>query len=388
MIHASLCTGIGACELAASWLGWDNAFSCEIDAFCQRVLKYYYPNSKHYGNIYETDFSKWRGKIDVLTAGFPCQPFSCAGSRKGAEDDRYLWPEVLRVIGEIRPTWFIGENVAGITSMVLPGDEIEVGSYKDIFDESYQETEVRQQFVIDRICDDLESIGYSVQPIVIPACAVGAPHRRDRIWFIANRADTGLESVQQEWQDGIHEFSHVTYTDRERCDDRGNNWQKRQFYIDKKRYSKKVKSKRTERKYRISPHCPFITNAPGTGLQNRIISARCQNEKENNTRQDARPKRYGKEWITSNANCELLSDERRDKQDITIESFNFSNCWEKFPTQSPVCGRDDGIPDKLSGITVPQWITESTKAYGNTMVPQVVYQIFKCIEEIEKQSNF
>lgn len=278
MIHASLCTGIGACELAASWLGWDNAFSCEIDAFCQRVLKYYYPNSKHYGNIYETDFSEWRGKIDVLTAGFPCQPFSCAGSRKGAEDDRYLWPEVLRVIGEVKPTWFIGENVAGITSMVLPGDEIEVGSYKDIFDESYQETEVRQQFVIDRICNDLERIGYSVQPIVIPACAVGAPHRRDRIWFVANRTDTGFESVQQ-WKDGIYEFSHVTNTD------------------------------------------------------------------------------------------------------------HVSKCWEEFPTQSPVCGGDDGIPDQLSNITVSRWIAESTKAYGNSMVPQVVYQIFRAIEETEKHST-
>lgn len=104
MTHASLCTGIGACELAASWLGWSNAFSCEINEFCHRVLKYYYPNSKHYENIFGTDFTEWRGKIDVLTAGFPCQPFSCAGTRKGADDDRYLWPEVLRVIREVKPT--------------------------------------------------------------------------------------------------------------------------------------------------------------------------------------------------------------------------------------------------------------------------------------------
>ena len=165
-VHASFCTGIGACELAAMWMGWRNAFSCEIDPFCHQVLKYYYPHIKHYGNIFGTDFSEWRGKNDILTAGFPCQPFSCAGSRKGAEDDRYLWPEVLRGVDEIRPNWFIGENVAGITSMVLPGDEIKVESYTDLEGESYLETEMRQQFIVDRICNDLESIGYSVQPLL------------------------------------------------------------------------------------------------------------------------------------------------------------------------------------------------------------------------------
>lgn len=213
-VHASFCTGIGACELAAMWMGWRNAFSCEIDPFCHQVLKYYYPHIKHYENIFGTDFSEWRGKIDILTAGFPCQPFSCAGSRKGAEDDRYLWPEVLRGVDEIRPNWFIGENVAGITSMVLPGDEIKVGSYTDLEGESYLETEMRQQFIVDRICNDLESIGYSVQPIIIPACAVGAPHRRDRIWFIANCSNARPEGMQQ-GENGIHEFEVTANTDKE-----------------------------------------------------------------------------------------------------------------------------------------------------------------------------
>ena len=180
MTHASLCTGIGACELAATWMGWKNAFSCEVDEFCNRILKYHYPNAIHYGNILEQDFREWRGRIDVLTAGFPCQPFSIAGKRNGADDDRYLWPEVLRAIEEIRPTWFTGENVSGITSVVFPGSEITVGRYTDTTGESYKATEMRQQFVIDRICNDLESVGYQVQPVIIPACAVGAPHRRDQ----------------------------------------------------------------------------------------------------------------------------------------------------------------------------------------------------------------
>lgn len=309
MTHASLCTGIGACELAATWMGWQNAFSCEIDKFCQRILKFYYPNSKHYGNIYESDFSKWRGKIDILTAGFPCQPFSCAGARKGAEDDRYLWPEVLRVISEIRPTWFIGENVAGITSMVLSGDEITVASYTDIFGESYQETEMRQQFIVSRICDDLESIGYSVQPVIIPACAVSAPHRRDRIWFIANSERFGSNQVY-----------------------------------------KKIQSQQ--------PNGTWIDRFSGQQYAPDSEMLRCEIPKE------TRAGRNG------------------------FEDTYFCTDWRYFPTQSPVCCGNDGLSSGLSGITFSKHRIESIKAYGNSMLPQVVYQIFKCIEEIENQSNF
>ena len=200
MTHASLCTGIGACELAATWMGWKNLFSCEIDEFCNKVLKHHYPKATHYGNIFDQDFREWRGRVDVLTAGFPCQPFSCAGKRNGAEDDRYLWPEVLRVINEVRPTWFIGENVGGIITMVLPGEETKVGSYTDVCGENYTMYEKRQRYVIEQIRIDLASIGYSVQPVVIPACAVGAPHRRDRVWFLARRddvTDTGGAGLQE-----------------------------------------------------------------------------------------------------------------------------------------------------------------------------------------------
>ena len=129
-----------------------------------------------------------------------CQPFSVAGARNGAEDDRYLWPEVLRVISEVRPTWFIGENVSGIITMVLPGEETKVGSYTDVCGESYTMCEKRQRYVIEQIRIDLASIGYSVQPVVIPACAVGAPHRRDRVWFLARRddvTDTGGAGLQE-----------------------------------------------------------------------------------------------------------------------------------------------------------------------------------------------
>lgn len=186
MNHASLFSGIGGFDLAAREVGWNNVFQCEIDPFCQSVLKYYFPKTVLYEDIKRTDFTSWKGKIDVLTGGFPCQPFSVAGQRKGADDNRYLWPEMLRVIRETRPLWVIGENVAGITNMVQPGSETDVETKSDQDEENYKETILEQEYIINTICDDIEREGYSVQPIIIPACGVGAPHRRDRVWFIAN----------------------------------------------------------------------------------------------------------------------------------------------------------------------------------------------------------
>lgn len=140
LVHGSLFSGFDAPSVAASWMGWKNAFHCEINPFCNEILKYWFPNSEHYEDITKTDFSQWKGRIDVLTGGFPCQPFSLAGQRKGADDNRYLWPHMLRAIREIRPAWVIGENVAGILTMVQPGKETEVGS-QPLFSEKITEKE-------------------------------------------------------------------------------------------------------------------------------------------------------------------------------------------------------------------------------------------------------
>jgi len=138
LVHGSLFSGFDAPSVAASWMGWKNAFHCEINPFCNEILKYWFPNSEHYEDITKTDFSQWKGRIDVLTGGFPCQPFSLAGQRKGADDNRYLWPHMLRAIREIRPAWVIGENVAGILTMVQPGKETEA---KPLFSEKITEKE-------------------------------------------------------------------------------------------------------------------------------------------------------------------------------------------------------------------------------------------------------
>lgn len=137
MTHASIFSGIGGAELAAAWMGWTNLFHCEIQDFPRQVLDYWFPDSISYGDITRTNFEQWNGKVDVLTGGFPCQPFSLAGQRRGADDNRYLWPEMLRAIREINPTWVVGENVIGIKTMVESCEEIKVGRTDDLFEENY-----------------------------------------------------------------------------------------------------------------------------------------------------------------------------------------------------------------------------------------------------------
>jgi DNA (cytosine-5)-methyltransferase 1 len=114
--HASLFTGIGGFDLAASWMGWQNVFQCEIEPFCQRVLKCFYPQCELFTDIKTSNFTQYHGQIDIITGGFPCQPFSVAGKRQGTDDNRYLWAEMLRAIREVQPRWVVAENVFGLLS--------------------------------------------------------------------------------------------------------------------------------------------------------------------------------------------------------------------------------------------------------------------------------
>lgn len=346
LTHASLFSGIGGFDYAAALLGWINIFDCEIDAFCRKVLEYHFPNSVHYGDITKQIFKEWRGKIDVLSGGFPCQPFSLAGQRKGADDNRYLWPQMLRVIREIRPTWVVGENVAGILTMVQPGAEVEVGGQASLFGEDYRKRVLhRQEYVIETICRDLEREGYAVQPLLIPACAVGAPHRRDRIWFIAHRTNAGTETMQFTGENGIYAVGTSSHTDGDRYTSCGT--------------SCRIEKERRER-------------AAVSGQR----GGRCEwfNGLDGFSRIAADP--YGKRQIYGN-------DQRTERWSEPDEQFKTqysSSIWEKFPTQSPICSGDDGLSGRLDGITFSKWRQESVKAYGNAIVPQVAYEIFKAIE--------
>jgi DNA (cytosine-5)-methyltransferase 1 len=160
--HVSLFSGIGGIDIAAERAGFTTVLFCECDPYCQAVLRKHWPGVPIIDDVRKVNRESVNGGIDLISGGFPCQPVSCAGKRLGKGDDRWLWPEMLRVVAELRPRWVLGENVAGLLSMGIDG-----------------------------VLSDLEGIGYEVQPFVIPACAVNAPHRRDRVFIVAHRDGNG-----------------------------------------------------------------------------------------------------------------------------------------------------------------------------------------------------
>lgn len=376
--HASLFSGIGGAELAASWLGWTNVFHCEIQEFQRKVLEYWFPNSISYEDITKTDFSEWRGHIDVLTGGFPCQPFSVAGKRNGAEDNRYLWGEMLRAIRQIQPTWVVGENVNGILSMVQPSKETKMGRTDDLFDENFIYRK-EQKFTIEVICEDLERAGYSVQPFVIPACAVGAPHRRDRVWIVAHRTDTGTEDLQQGGKNGVSQSFFTSNTNSNRQRDRKD---------------KQIFEQRCNRTTNIGKGCKDATSSNTQCFGGNKVDNKIQCEQSNGERT------YGKGMFRTSFNTNgkgwnaLRYDDGYSEATQQAESqFGRADCpqswWRNFPTQSPVCNRDDGLPFKVADLTLSlaKWRSKSIEALGNAWVPQVAFEIFKAIDFYDKNNK-
>jgi len=255
--HGSLFSGIGGFDLAAEWCGWKNVFHCEWNEFGQRVLKHYWPEADSFGDITKTDFTKYNGAVDIISGGFPCQPYSTAGKRKGKEDERHLWPEMLRAIREIAPRFVVGENVRGLVNW-------------------------NGGLVFDEVQADLEAEGYEVAAFLIPAASVNAPHGRSRIWFVAK----------------------------------------------------------------------YAANADSNG-------------------------QHG-----GNSQYEKQSSQRGQYAQRNLKPLRSD--FGKFPTQSPLCGGNDGLSCELDGITFSKWRAESIKAYGNAIVPQVAYQIFKTIDFLDQ----
>ena len=422
MTHGSLFSGIGGFDLAAEWMGWENVFHCEWNAFGQRVLKYYWPNAISYEDITKTDFTIHRGRIDILTGGFPCQPYSMAGKRKGKDDERHLWPEMLRAIREIQPRWVVGENVLGLVNW-------------------------NGGLVFHEVQTDLEAEGYEVWPYVLPAVSVNAPHRRDRVWFVAKNTkcngflqreseQKGAEIRQQRntctgSSIGVHLSEGPTpnptsdgFNDQSTEANNGIGQNNKQPRAQRKRTAKGLGDERP------------TPNPNGNGLNQRngndeintsegrldaqrdtlpgngdgdaadTDTTRCKDWAEQHRGQSA-PCRKGKHCscghcigVTPDTDNEGLQErpiskwhgeKRRQEQSGPIEQSAgnawkaHSTNWRDFPTTEPtIRTRNDGLSARLDSITFSKWRNESIKAGGNAIVPQVVYQIFKAIEQYEK----
>lgn len=492
MTHASVFSGIGGPEVAATMLGWENLFHCEINPFGRKVLDYWYPNAKSYEDITTTDFTEWRGRVDVLTGGFPCQPFSYAGRRRGSEDDRYLWPAMYRAIDEIQPTWVVAENVAGILTMVEQGKVSEVASQATLFGEgdTLHRYQLRETFTLERICTDLESHGYAVQPVLIPACAVGAPHRRDRVFIVARRiasdtydgadrrtaredeskgreeriqerhevrksdepnqvrreseriaatdtissregtsrasgesessrgdthqqpsergsaterldrlhailrpsADSGQsrpESVRRERQDAIHRSRPVADTGS--CGQSASE-------LESERERTEVQQQGGEQSF------DGIGRPSATRLAPHPDSHRgCEVDEhmESKLEDGAKPVSNGGQRNVADT-CHAGLQEARPEQPTAgnrgfgvrtgewVERFGrgeeIGSRWANFPSVSPIHRGNDGLPFDVDSLTLSfgKWRTEALKAYGNAILPQVMYEIFRAIEIVEQ----
>lgn len=310
MKHGSLFTGIGGFDYAAELMGWDNLFQCEKDEYCNALLKQNFPNTIKHGDIKETNFSRYRGSIDVLSGGFPCQPYSSAGKRKGTEDERHLWPEMLRVIREVSPRWVVGENVRGLTNW-------------------------NGGLVFDEVQSDLEAAGYEVTPFLLPAAGVNAPHRRDRIWFIAH--STGIRC-----RGNISTRSALQWN-KCSCGEIGSSNSEAGFIADANNATPQRQREYSGEILSFSESEGFDLVCPHTTL--------------------------------ANANDQRLE---RNRNNATLSrnhsGHGIRSTWDTWPTQSAICGGNDGVPNRVHRL----------KALGNAVVPQVVYQIFKAIEEYER----
>ena len=404
MTHASVFSGIGGPEVAATMLGWENLFHCEINPFGRQVLDYWYPNSKSYEDITTTDFTEWRGRVDVLTGGFPCQPFSYAGRRRGAEDDRYLWPSMYRAIDEIQPTWVVAENVAGILTMVEQGEVSKVAGTAtlfDAFDDLRGRFELRETFTLQRICTDLESHGYAVQPVLVPACAVGAPHRRDRVFIVARRNDADskcerLFSSEQEQrprpEEGLSSRGGSRYVGERETESK--------FSCATRRIHGEITDVESSQRRDTAGHGGATEESRTIPHPDSHRGCEVDEHMESELADGAKPVSNGGQRNVADT-CHAGLQEARPEQPTAghrgfgvrtgewVERFGrgeeIGSRWQNFPSVSPVHRGNDGLPFDVDRLTLSfgKWRTEALKAYGNAIVPQVMYEIFRAIEQVE-----
>jgi len=281
-----LCAGIGGFSLAATWAGIEIAGQVEIDEFCQKVLKKNFPDVPKLRDVREFKGDEF-GAIDIICAGIPCQPYSHAGKQLGANDERDLWGEIFRVVQTAKPDWIIIENVAGFISMAL-----------------------------DSVCSDLEGIGYETRAFVVPASAVGAWHRRDRVWLIAY--SDSLRKLQQ--KRGFSDVGRRTHN----CSEKNPN--------------------------------PYFESS---GIGGRNI-------------EHGGKKSF--EWREKSLFAQCPT--QFEGYDLSAGRREWAENWVEIATK--ICRDNDGVPGRLDKNR-----RERIKALGNSIIPQIAYQIIKNIISLE-----
>lgn len=329
MRHLDLCSGIGGFALGLQATGYFQTVGfCEIDTFCQKVLKKNFPDIPIYNDIKTLKPNDEKIKPDIVTAGFPCQPFSVAGKQKSDKDDRNLWKETLRIIQESRPSWFIGENVNGIIKLYL-----------------------------DTVLEDLERENYSTRVFNISASSIGARHERKRVWIIANSNDRRCKSRNEQHQ-GECTSSEERINTVSRSDTISNSESK---WTGKSRNSDQTKRNKSCDETQFNSSCSNVSNS-NSSLRNR--------------RSSSRQSGTNKIWSFHTPEKEQTSHEIWSK----FEGYDalFQQCQNWWTAQSSFCGTPDGISYELDKNR-----RKRVMALGNAIVPQIPYFIGKAIGQID-----
>jgi len=406
MKHLDLFSGIGGVSLACDWLDIETICFCEIDKFCQKVLKKHWPDVEiveDVNNVEEIkrivantegaripsqtnrgqeckpdngreirDRNRTSDRI-LLTAGFPCQPFSQAGRRKGSADDRYFWPQTLAVIEAVKPDWVLLENVAGILSMVFPDSAVGVASQASLFNTPNDEIAD-----YDTICGgierDLRQAGYETVWLVIPACSVGAPHRRDRVWIIANRlGHIGQSSLPQQEQWGM--------ANQDKQEAGVNSQRLINDTLGNKHRGGRGQSRGTDSLQ--GEHRPAVCSG-GISRTGEDVADATQELRDRcgNTRPAGRRESANQDSDASDTTEQGL---QRSISEGSISRGCLTECnsitgWQEnwYEVATRFCRVDDEFPHRLDRNRVNR-----LKALGNAIVPAVAFEIIKAIVETE-----
>jgi site-specific DNA-cytosine methylase len=365
-------------------MGWETVAFVERDKFCQRVLR------KNFGQDIEihddiTTFSgkPFRGRVDVVTGGFPCQPFSAAGQRRGVDDERYLFPESLRVVREVQPAWVVLENVNGLLSMADESWDVKVASqfftrtpelhdYQAIF----TRTEV---MLLNRICEAIEREGYSVQPIVVPASAIGARHERKRVWIVAKSSGVGCND-----RGDYRRERHLSGQPR-RCPKGESKWQRRKRgTCSTGSISTDTQDAGTVGRERITPDDPATSGDRGDDGRNGDGATWRQtltnpNSERLQRRNGAELRKCADEW-TSRPRSPSVSHP-------SIEGLpNWAGGALGQPAAVTEFERPGGREIERDFRGVAHGVSKRVdrlKSLGNSIVPQIAFEIFKAIEQTE-----